>query len=146
MQVSMNASSAASSAGSTSTNYSSTQTNTATSSSTDPSSFMQLLMAQLTHQNPLEPMDDSQMMSQMAQLNSLQELQTIKLAIQEMASSNLASYASSLVGKTVRAEYDGETYQGKVNGVTLSGGKISVHIGDDVVPLDTIMEIQEEQA
>ena len=30
--------------------------------------FMQILMAQLTHQNPLEPMKDSEMMSQFAQL------------------------------------------------------------------------------
>lgn len=37
--------------------------------------FMQLLLAQLRNQNPLEPMDNSEFMGQMTQLNSLQELQ-----------------------------------------------------------------------
>lgn len=37
--------------------------------------FMQLLLAQLRNQNPLEPMENSEFMGQMTQLNSLQELQ-----------------------------------------------------------------------
>ena len=36
--------------------------------------FMQLLLAQLRNQNPLEPMENSEFMGQMTQLNSLQEL------------------------------------------------------------------------
>lgn len=39
--------------------------------------FMLILLAQLKNQNPLEPMDNSEFMGQMTQLNSLQELQRI---------------------------------------------------------------------
>ncbi len=39
--------------------------------------FMKLLLAQLRNQNPLEPMNNSEFMGQMTQLNSLQELTKI---------------------------------------------------------------------
>lgn len=51
----------------------------------DASAFMQVLLAQMRHQNPLEPMDDKEMIAQMTQLNSLQELQKIRLTLETLA-------------------------------------------------------------
>ncbi len=115
-------------------------------SSVDPSNFMQLLLTQMTNQNPMEPMNDSEMMNQMVELNTLQELQTMKLTMDQMASYNQTSYAASLVGKVVSAENNGQTTSGKVTGVTVDGSKINVQIGDTTVPLGTIKEIKEEEA
>jgi flagellar basal-body rod modification protein FlgD len=50
----------------------------------DASAFMMVLLAQMRHQNPLEPMDDKEMIAQMTQLNSLQELQRIRLTLQTL--------------------------------------------------------------
>jgi flagellar basal-body rod modification protein FlgD len=47
----------------------------------DGGEFMMILLAQLRNQNPLEPMDDKEMIAQMAQLNSLQELQKINASL-----------------------------------------------------------------
>jgi flagellar basal-body rod modification protein FlgD len=47
----------------------------------DGSEFMQILLAQLRHQNPMEPMDDKELIGQMTQLNSLQELQKISATL-----------------------------------------------------------------
>lgn len=115
-------------------------------SSVDPNQFMQLIMAQLTHQNPMEPMKDAEMMSQMAQLNSLQELQKISQAMSEMAMANHASYAASLIGKTVRADDGSSTTEGKVTGVTIVSGKMYVQVGDLSFPLDLVTEITGEAA
>jgi flagellar basal-body rod modification protein FlgD len=60
---------------------SNTQTNSAAGLSMDGGEFMMILLAQLRNQNPLEPMDDKQMIAQMAQLNSLQELQKINASL-----------------------------------------------------------------
>jgi len=119
---------------------------TGTNSAVDPGKFMQLLLAQLTHQNPMEPMKDSEMMGQMAQLNSLQELQKISQAMSEMAMANQASYAASLIGKTVRADDGSSTTEGKVTGITIESGKMFVHVGDLSFPLDEIREIVGEAA
>lgn len=69
--------------------------------STDEEDFMTLLLAQLQHQDPLNPMDSSEMMSQLAQLNSLTALNSIKESLAELNKSQRMSYASSLIGKTV---------------------------------------------
>lgn len=107
--------------------------------------FMQMLMTQLTHQNPLEPMNDSEMMNQYAQLNSLSELQSIKSSITQMAATNLTGYAASLIGKTVKAvDGDGNAVSGKVDSVTLADGAIQIHIGKLTIPLGNVSEITGE--
>jgi flagellar hook assembly protein FlgD len=46
--------------------------------------FMMVLLAQMRNQNPLEPMDDKEIIAQMAQLNSLEELQQINATLRMM--------------------------------------------------------------
>lgn len=69
--------------------------------------FMSLFVAQLRNQNPLQPMDNYQMASQMAQFSSLQALNTMSQAIQNMtafqASINNLQVAG-LIGKNVEAQ------------------------------------------
>jgi flagellar basal-body rod modification protein FlgD len=71
--------------------------------------FMQLLVTQLRHQDPLNPMDSTQFTAQLAQFASLEQLSKANtslgnLLIAQMSSTNLA--ATSLVGKTVKAAGD----------------------------------------
>jgi flagellar basal-body rod modification protein FlgD len=104
--------------------------------------FMQMLMTQLTHQNPLEPMSDSDMMNQYAQLNSLSELQSIKTSISQMAATNLTGYAASLIGKNVKAlDGNGNNVSGLVDSVSLQDGTVQLHIGKLTIPLENVSEI-----
>lgn len=117
------------------------------------SDFMLMLLAQLKNQNPMDPMDDKDLMGQVTQLNSLNELQTISSRIEEIAKSNQATYASSLIGKTVKAEITNSsnttgsdtttTYkEGTVSGTELVNGSYVLHLGDDVtIPLDSVISI-----
>lgn len=50
----------------------------------DSQAFMAILLAQMKYQNPLQPMDDKEVIAQMAQLNSLQELQNINATLQRL--------------------------------------------------------------
>src|SRR5690242_2099731 len=90
----------------------------ATSNTFDSDQFMQILMAQLTHQNPLEPMNNAEMMSQFSQLNSLQELRDIHTAVDKVSASNQVIYLASLIGKTVKVNRpDGNVLEGVVEEV-----------------------------
>ena len=65
---------------------------TAASSNAKPSDelntmFMQLLVAQLKSQSPLDPLDPNQFVAQLAQFNSLSELTQIREILQQAASS-----------------------------------------------------------
>ena len=49
-----------------------------------PNSFITLLTAQLQAQDPLNPLDPSQMVDQLTQINSLQQLVQIQTDLQQM--------------------------------------------------------------
>lgn len=89
--------------------------------------FLKLLVAQLSHQDPLKPTDSTQMVSQLAQFSALEQAvaQTQKLDLLSAQLTGVSnSQATDLVGKqvTVRGKqiaYDGVSPTGV--GVTLSG-------------------------
>jgi flagellar basal-body rod modification protein FlgD len=129
------ATSAAQSSGNSSTNV--------TGTSLDSNQFMQILMAQLTHQNPLEPMDSNEMMSQFSQLNSLQELRDIHIAMDKVSVSNQTTYLASLIGKTIKANRpDGKVLEGVVDGVLADKDNPQILIGTEKVDLNDVLEIK----
>ncbi|MDD5369946.1 MAG: flagellar hook capping FlgD N-terminal domain-containing protein [Anaerolineaceae bacterium] len=108
------------------------------------SDFMLMLMAQLRNQNPLDPMQDKDMMGQVAQLNSLQSLQGIQSRMDEMAKSNQFSYAASLIGKTARVDRgDGSVLEGKICEVNLENRQIQVVLGGRAYPIDALLSISQ---
>ncbi|MGF2685793.1 flagellar hook assembly protein FlgD [Marinobacter sp. DUT-3] len=68
--------------------------------------FMELMIAQLKNQNPLEPQDNGEFISQLAQFSSLEEMQGVSRSVDELSSqfrSTQALQASAMVGRTVLA-------------------------------------------
>jgi flagellar basal-body rod modification protein FlgD len=84
--------------------------------------FLQLLVAQLSAQDPLNPESDTDFAAQMAQFSTLQETQTMQQSVTSLQ-------ASDLVGKTVQVESDkGATSSGVVSAVTFSSGVPSLTV------------------
>ena len=111
----------------------------------DSGQFMQVLLAQLTHQNPLEPMDNAEMMSQVSQLNSLQELRGINSSMQNVSTMSQTAYLASLVGKVVKANRaDGKVIEGVVEGVVTEVDNPQIRIGDEVIDLLDVVEVKGE--
>jgi flagellar basal-body rod modification protein FlgD len=68
--------------------------------------FMELMIAQLKNQNPLEPQDNGQFISQLAQFSSLEEMQSLSGSVDDVVSqfrSTQALQASAMVGRSVLA-------------------------------------------
>lgn len=68
--------------------------------------FMELMIAQLKNQNPLEPQDNGEFISQLAQFSSLEEMQSLSGSVDDVVSqfrSTQALQASAMVGRTVLA-------------------------------------------
>ncbi len=87
--------------------------------------FLSLLVAEMTNQDPLEPTSNTEFITQMAQFTSLQYAQ-------DSSTYAKANYASSLVGKTVTASMmdGGElvTKTGVVEKVVKNGSDYTVYI------------------
>lgn len=62
----------------------SSNSTTSSNNELDPNSFITLLTAQLQAQDPLNPMDPSQMVDQLTQINSLQQLIQIQSDLQQV--------------------------------------------------------------
>jgi flagellar basal-body rod modification protein FlgD len=99
----------------------------------DKNAFMKLLVAQMTHQDPLNPGDGAQMATQLAQFSSVEQLMNISntLAGQTTTNNNLVtainnSAAVGLLGKTVTAVSDqiavGADGTSKVTAAVPAGG------------------------
>ena len=72
--------------------------------------FLKLLTTQLQNQNPLNPMDGTEFIAQLAQFSSLETLQDISSQIKEMVMSQnsmQAAIATGMIGKKVKTG-DGE--------------------------------------
>jgi flagellar basal-body rod modification protein FlgD len=111
----------------------------------DSDQFMQILLSQLTHQNPLEPMDNAEMMTQFSQLNSLQELREIHTSMDKVSASNQVIYLASLIGKTVKVNRtDGNVLEGVVEEVFPEKDNPQLRVGDQKVPLEDVIEVKAE--
>lgn len=71
--------------------------------------FLQLLVTQMQHQNPLDPQDNSEFVAQLAQFSSLEGITSLNESVTAISSnykSSQALQASSLVGRSVIAQTD----------------------------------------
>jgi len=105
--------------------------------------FMSLLLAQMKNQNPMEPMDDSAMISQMAQLNSLDELKKISQSLSTMSSTNQFLSAATLIDKNITyLDAQDEEMNGKVSGISMDGTDIYLKVGSDSVLLSKLRSVE----
>ncbi|HGM5580877.1 TPA: flagellar hook assembly protein FlgD [Pseudomonas putida] len=71
--------------------------------------FLQLLVTQMQHQNPLDPQDNGEFVAQLAQFSSLEGIQTLNESVNAITGSlgsSQALQASSLVGRSVIVQND----------------------------------------
>ncbi|MCH7555874.1 MAG: hypothetical protein IIB56_00285 [Planctomycetes bacterium] len=63
--------------------------------------YMKLLIVQLQNQNPLDPLDNNEMASQLAQFSQLQQLESMNTSFAKVLATTELTYANSLLGKEV---------------------------------------------
>ncbi|MCQ2549844.1 MAG: hypothetical protein MJ134_07370 [Lachnospiraceae bacterium] len=108
-------------------------------SALDKDAFLQLLVAQMKYQDPLEPTSNTEYISQLATFSQLEEMQNMS------ASMNLQR-ASSLVGQyaymAVKDSNGNTTYpEGQVDFVKYENNKAYLSIGGELYPLDSLQSV-----
>ncbi len=99
--------------------------------------FFNLLMAEMSNQDPLEPMSNTEFVSQMAQFTALQ-------AQQDNLKYSSSNYASSLVGKTLtlnQQNEDGTLKSGVCSGINISGSDVKVVVDGTSYELSQIKAV-----
>lgn len=84
-----------------------TKANSATNADAAQDRFLKLLVAQLNNQDPMNPLDNAQMTSQMAQINTvtgIQQLNNTMLGIAEQFGALQVMQGASMIGRSVVIE------------------------------------------
>ena len=107
-----------------------------TSNGMDKDAFLQLLVAQMRYQDPLEPTSNTEYISQYAQFSQVEQ-------IQNMAATMELQRASSLVGqevyiKTTTSSGDTKYIRGQVDYVVFENGKAYLAIDDELYSIDDL--------
>ena len=115
----------------------------ATSQTLSEQDFLNLLVTQMTSQDPLNPMTNQDMLSEMVQFSTLQGNTTMQSTLADMQSSQTFSDANSLIGKQVSLETDssGDTTQGVVSGVDLSSGTAQIIVNGQSYDLEKVLSV-----
>ena len=109
---------------------------TGSSNGMDKEAFLQLLVAQMRYQDPLEPTSNTEYISQFAQFSQVEQ-------IQNMAATMELQRASSLVGqevyiKTTTSTGDTKYVQGRVDYVVYENGKAYLAIEEQLYSIDDL--------
>ncbi|HCY58079.1 MAG TPA: hypothetical protein DHU78_04395 [Opitutae bacterium] len=104
--------------------------------------FLQLLTSQISNQDPLEPMKDTEFISQMANIASLEQMQQFSKGFEMFASSHKDMVAQAYLGRAVEIKSGSEELSGIVNAVERSeDGKISVLVNNKAYDPNEIIKV-----
>lgn len=108
--------------------------------------FLKLVMAQALHQNPLEPKNDLEFITQMAQFASMEQMDTMSknfsAFIDQQKQSSLPSYAHLLGKQVLIQDESGSIVQGKVDSLSLEGdNKVSVGVNNTLYNAQNLKQI-----
>lgn len=110
--------------------------------------FLQLLVLELQNQDPLEPVDNSDMIAQLAQFSSLEGIENLNGNIELLAGNvdqlNFIS-AQGLIGKFVEGVNDkGEVTTGTVDSVYLDGSIVVLNVEGEIMSMSNVLSISNE--
>ncbi len=119
-----------------------TTTPTGIGSLSDPNMFLQLLVAELKYQDPMNPSDPTQYLGQTAQFTMVQTLNTLQSEMQSLLTSSQTAYASSLIGRRIGGvTATGQTVEGTVTGLDMTTGTPQLVVGSNEVPIDKVIAV-----
>ncbi len=108
----------------------------------DTNTFLKLLVAQLQYQDPSNPTDSSQFMSQTAQFTSVEKITELASLTQKVLDASNQQTGSSLVGKSVTyTDVNGAGRTGTVTGCTIGSQAPNLTVDGVTVALSAVTAV-----
>jgi len=110
--------------------------------------FMQLLVAQLRAQDPLDPVKNENFIAQLAQLSTVDEIQKLNSSFNDLLSLQQLTQGSSLIGRSVVYETPSTSKDGvptkttaTIQGLDIKDGKVQLKADGKSVPLSQVRSV-----
>lgn len=129
---------------------STTGSSSSTASSATPSGFssltsndfMQMLIAELKNQDPTQPMDNSQLLQQLTQMQSMQSSVELNTTLTNLSNNQQVAAGAAFLGKQVTGvNAQNQQVSGIATQVTVAGGVTTLTIGNNQVTLPNVTGI-----
>lgn len=104
--------------------------------------FLKLMIAELQNQDPMNPMDNAQMIQQISEIRSIASSDKLTNTLEAVQLGQALASASSLIGRQITgvSEKNSEV-NGKVERVSVVDGVPKLHVGADTIKLSNIRDI-----
>ena len=111
-------------------------------SSVSMNDFLKLLVTELQNQDPLSPMDDTQILQQVSQIKAIESNQRLSDTLTSMQTQQDLVAASTMLQKTITGLTDsGDKITGQVDKVTVDSSGVKVCVGNNSISLTNISEV-----
>ncbi|GLR70019.1 flagellar hook assembly protein FlgD [Agaribacter marinus] len=107
--------------------------------------FIRLFLTQLTNQDPLEPVDNSQFLAQMAQFTSLEQTRLLNENMNNLLAMNSTNQGVNMLGKQVEVINGNALFNGTVEGLQFGQNGISLTVrgtGDEFLSDVSLTDIR----
>ena len=110
--------------------------------------LLQIVLTQLQHHEPLEPLENFEFVSQLAQFSQIQQGETTNERLDEVLRTEATSQATSLLGREVDVPAGAAVISGRVVSVSFENGdpRITIETDDDRtisgIALNTVTQIR----
>lgn len=110
--------------------------------------FFKLLITQLKNQDPLNPMEDREFVSQMAEFSALEKNEKIYNLLDKKLNPNQLLSSTNLIGKEIKADINGVEKSGVVGSLKTIDNKVYAVIDDDseinIDDITAVNQLEEE--
>ena len=113
-------------------------TPTAVTSDVSRDQFLKLLVAQLQHQDPLEPIKDQEFTGQLAQFSMLSGIEKLNTNFGDMLALQQITQGAGLIGKSVTYIDKSVAHTGNVEGFSVADGRLQLRVDGQEVPIGQI--------
>lgn len=117
----------------------------------DKDDFLKLLVTELQHQDPTNPMQDREFIAQMAQFSSMEQMMNMNKSMESIVDKFNFQTTYGLLGKNVEIISQGaeegaepKTVNGVVKSVSRNGSEVSVMVNGETYPISEIKTISNE--
>jgi len=111
----------------------------------DSGEFLNILLTELTNQDPLEPNDSQALLEQLSALRNIESQTALQDKLEALVLQNNISQAGSLLGKVVEGlNAEGDKLAGQVKSVRVVDGQAHLELDTGrTLPLDRITRVTE---
>ena len=110
--------------------------------SLDLNTFMKLLVTEMSNQDPLDPMNNQEILQQISQIRSIEASDRLTTTLDSVLLGQNVATAGSMLGRTITGLDDGGAeVSGRVDRVSIAGGEAKLYVGDRAVSLNNVSGI-----